>query len=565
MDDSGPELAKQVAALAESLRSVEARLAALEGAAAPALPPPGAAPVPAGVPSAATEPALPSIAALAGRCLFVLAGAFLVRALTDSGAFPRGAGVALGLAYALTWLVLADGAGRAGSAAAATAWGVTALVIACPLVWEASTRFQVLRPAAAAGVLLAVGAIALAASVHRNLRTLAWAAVLSVLATTSLLLVTTHALVPFGAVLVVLTAGAWAASTRHGWAGLAWLPAVVADLAVLEAIWIASRPGGLPEAYAGLSPGAILVLALVLPAAPLAGVVWRARRGDRAPDVFEGAQAAAALLIALFAASRLSATAGLPREVLAAGFVALAASLYGAALRAVGASSGMLSAFALALLLAASGLAIPPRALGLVWGAAGFAAVAAPLGTAGAMAGAHGAVLLLAAAAASGLVGFARHAFLGSPVTGLPAPDSLVVLALSAAATALLARRLRAGAGGRAVRGAMFALACVSIVGAGALAVRGLALLVAPDGDPGRIAAARGAVLAAASVLLASCRRLPTLSPLSRLAYPVLAAAGLKLLLEDLPHGRPSTLVATFVLYGAALMVVPRTLRSRRA
>ena len=66
-------------------------------------------------------------------------------------------------------------------------------------------------------------------------------------------------------------------------------------------------------------------------------------------------------------------------------------------------------------------------------------------------------------------------------------------------------------------------------------------------------------------MLLASCWRLPTLSPLARLAYPVLAFSALKLLFEDLPHGRPSTLVATFVLYGAALMIVPRLLRSSRA
>jgi len=115
------------------------------------------------------------------------------------------------------------------------------------------------------------------------------------------------------------------------------------------------------------------------------------------------------------------------------------------------------------------------------------------------------------------------------------------------------------------VRGAMFTLACVSIAGAGALAVLGLALLVAPDGEPGRTASARGAVLSVAAVLLASFRRLPTLAPLARLTYPVLAIAGLKLLIDDLPHGRPSTLVATFVLYGAALIVVPRILRAARA
>src|SRR5450759_5061728 len=156
MDDPVSGLEKQIAELARSLRSVEARLAALEGAAEPASPRP--VPVPPAEPGLATtaapESPLSSYAALAGKCLFVLAGAFLVRALTDSGTFPRGAGVALGLAYAMTWLVVADRTGRNGSAAAATAataWGVTALVIACPLVWEASTRFNVLPPAAPAG------------------------------------------------------------------------------------------------------------------------------------------------------------------------------------------------------------------------------------------------------------------------------------------------------------------------------------------------------------------------------------------------------------------------------
>ena len=518
IDDPASRLEEQVAALARSLRSVEARVAALEGATEPALPLSSAKPVPESVPSEAMEPALPSFAALAGKSLFVLAGAFLVRALTDSGAFPRGFGVGLGLAYALTWLVLADRAGRttsARSAMTATICGVTALVIACPLVWEASTRFDVLKPMAAAGVLFAIAAAALGASVHRNLPALAWAAVLSVLATASLLLVTTHALVAFGALLVVLAAGAEAASGRRGWTSLPWLPAVVADLVILEAVWIAARPEGLPEAYAGLSRGAVLALAVALFAAPLAGTVRRAFSRAGTPDAFEAVQLGAALFLVVFAVSRLTPLAGLPPS--------------------------------------------------LVWGLAGFAAAVAPARTVGSLAPAYGAVLLLAAAVASGLAGFARHSFLGSPVTGQPAGDSLAVLALSAAATALLAGRVRAGTGGRAVRAAMFTLACVSIAGAGALAVRGLALLVAPDGEPGRTAAARGAVLAAASALLAACRRLPTLSPLAALAYPVLAAAGLKLLLEDLPQGRPSTLVATFVLYGAALIAVPRILRSARA
>ena len=81
MENPVSDLEKQVADLARSLRSVELRVAALEEAAAPALQVPLAALDPAvreaAVPSPVTEPAVPSLVSLAGRCLFVLAGAFL--------------------------------------------------------------------------------------------------------------------------------------------------------------------------------------------------------------------------------------------------------------------------------------------------------------------------------------------------------------------------------------------------------------------------------------------------------------------------------------------------------
>ena len=516
MHDSAPEVAKQVAALAESLRSVEARVAALEGALAFASPRAAPSPPPEPVPAVSAGPAAPptSYTALAGRCFFVLAGAFLVRALTDSGTLPRGAGVAMGLAYAMTWLVLADRTGRAGRVSTATAWGVTALVIACPLVWEASTRFNVLPPAGAACVLLAVAVAALAASVRRNLPALAWTTVLATLLTAIVLLVTTHALVAFTAFLVALAGVSWAASVCTGWPGLPWAPAAAADLVVLEVVWIASRPESLPEDYARLSPGIALALALALFAAPLAGTVRRAFSRMGAPDVFETVQLGAALFLGAFAVTRLVPLAGLPPS--------------------------------------------------LVWALAGFAAAVAPARAVGSMAPAYGAVLLVTAAFVSGLSAFAGNAFVGSPIADAPTRDCVLVLLVSALATALLARRVRASDRERALRIAMFALAGVSIVGASALFEWGLSRLVAPDGDLARTASVRSAVLAVAAVLLASCGRLSALSGLSWLAWPVLAFSALKLLFEDLPHGRPSTLVATFVLYGAALILVPRILRSPR-
>ncbi len=45
--------------------------------------------------------------------------------------------------------------------------------------------------------------------------------------------------------------------------------------------------------------------------------------------------------------------------------------------------------------------------------------------------------------------------------------------------------------------------------------------------------------------------------------HPILVLGGLKLIAMDLPQGRPAALFVSFVLYGAALSLAPRLLRSR--
>ena len=71
----------------------------------------------------------------------------------------------------------------------------------------------------------------------------------------------------------------------------------------------------------------------------------------------------------------------------------------------------------------------------------------------------------------------------------------------------------------------------------------------------------------AAALAAAATARWPRLKTLALLALPILAAAGLKLLVEDLRAGSPATLFAAFVFYGATLLLVPRLLRagSRRS
>jgi len=71
-------------------------------------------------------------------------------------------------------------------------------------------------------------------------------------------------------------------------------------------------------------------------------------------------------------------------------------------------------------------------------------------------------------------------------------------------------------------------------------------------------------VLVAGTLLLAWAGRRENWREAGWLAYPVLVATGFKVLLEDLPGGRPATLFVSFGLYGLALILVPR-LRSPKA
>jgi len=81
--------------------------------------------------------------------------------------------------------------------------------------------------------------------------------------------------------------------------------------------------------------------------------------------------------------------------------------------------------------------------------------------------------------------------------------------------------------------------------------------------DAGALATVRTSVLAAAALALASAGRSERFRESGWLLYPVLAAGGLKLLVEDLPRSQPATLFIALAAYGGALIVAPRLARAR--
>ena len=81
-----------------------------------------------------------------------------------------------------------------------------------------------------------------------------------------------------------------------------------------------------------------------------------------------------------------------------------------------------------------------------------------------------------------------------------------------------------------------------------------LAKAPGPDADFAYLATSRTAVLCMLAVLMAWFARKYSLRELGWLVYPLLVGEGMRLLLEDIRYGRPSTLFVTLAFYGGALV-----------
>ena len=127
--------------LERDFRALERRVAHLEQLVGHALAcpehPKVAQPLPLASPHNLPAPTL--LLPVLGRALLGLAGAYLLRALTESGSFSPQAGVAIGLLYALFWLVWAARTPAARRIETAL-HSLTSVLVLSPLLWEASSH-----------------------------------------------------------------------------------------------------------------------------------------------------------------------------------------------------------------------------------------------------------------------------------------------------------------------------------------------------------------------------------------------------------------------------------------
>jgi hypothetical protein len=558
--------------LARQLEGIETRLRRLESAspAGPDPPPPAtdrAASSETAIPAAAGAPATPSLA-LVGRTLVVLGGGFLLRAITEAGVLPRSAGSVAGLAYALTWLLLADRAGR-GDRRSAAFHGLAGILIGFPLVWEASRTYGVLGPSAAIAVATALAMAALVVAWRRRLEILAWIVSVALAGTLFSLSWGPGALVPAAFSLVLLGVGTLWIGYIRDWFGLVWFTAFLADVAVLM-IALLLLADSESETRFGLEPRLVIAVQVFAVLAYLGSIVARTLFRNRDVILLESLQTAALLLLGLGGAVYVARSGALALTPLGLGCLVLSAGFYGMAFtvldRRVGGRKNFVYYTTLAIVLAliSGALFLERTTLSLVFVALALLTRWFGLRYSRVTLAGHSVFYILAAAVWSGLLASATNALLGSADLGrwIEGP-ALVVLAagLAIGGAPVTPHRRTWGALSLVPRILLYVLLVVSLNGIVVALLN--PVLPGEGGDPAVTATLRTVVLAGSAFLLAGISRFERSRPAAWLVYPFLVLGGMKLLLDDLRTGRPVTLFVSLAVYGGALILAPRLLRKR--
>jgi hypothetical protein len=505
-----------------------------------------------------------AVVALLGRTLFVLAGAFLLRAATDSGWLNGGMGVLLGLAFAATWIVMAHRSGGRGQRASAAFHGLAFILIALPLVFEATTRFHFLNAAVgAAGIGVSI-AIALVVSWRTRLQVLAWIASLGGVMAGGAIAVATAEVGPFAVLLVLLgVATLWLGYVLE-WTLLRWPIALIGDLTVLVLSVRAVHAAGADRPAVAFAAQTALLIAY------LGSFATRTLVLNRDVIPFEVAQSVAAILTGLGGAVYLThMQIGGGELLVGAATLILGAACYSAAAIFVERRQSrrrnyyFYTSAGLVFALAGGALAMPSAAVGIVYAAFGMVAATAGRLSKRVTYRVQAAVYLTAAAAVIGLLPHVLYG-LGLPVVPVErmSKATLSVLALCGAALWGLGFET-GGTAPRPRHHVPRTIVLVLVIGGMLSAIVGWVMPPASTNAvaPGLLATVRTALLVAAILALALADRVWGFVEGAWLVYPLLMLTGLKFVLEDYRAGQPATLFVGFALYGLALFIGPRLCR----
>ncbi len=504
--------------------------------------------------------------AVLGKAMLGIAGAYVLRAVAESGSFPKLAVVVLALAYAGTWLVWAARV-SVEAVFASTVYASTAALILAPMLWELTLRFEVLPTSVTAGVLGAFVVTAYALAWKRSLRSVVWVINVAAVLTTVALLVATHDLVPFVSTLLLMALVSETMAGCDRWLRLRPLVAAAADLATWILLYLYSRPEGTPSDYKNVATSALLALGCILFLIYGASIVFRTTRLRRKVSVFEIGQTVIAFLLAAFSILRFGGSAGAP--VLGALCLLFSAACYALAYAYFDRfheerNYHVYATWSGALFLAGTSLCLPLTSLAVCLSVAAILSIFMGVRASRLTPEFHGLVYLAAAAYTSGLLDYAGRALVGT----FPAVPGWLVWMVAASGV------LCYGIGGRFrterwnQRLLQLLSAVLAVAAVVTFLVSSLVWLAAVGMTPGasEVAVIRTLITCAVALALAFSGSRWQRSELVWIAYGTLALVTAKLLFEDLQHGHPGSTAASIFLYAVALILVPRMARvGRRA
>ena len=504
----------------------------------------------------------PNLLPVLGRALVAIAGAYVLRALTELGVLAPVVGVAAGIAYALVWLFVA--ARQSAASFPATLSAVTSAVIMAPLLWEASTRLKVVSSPASAAVLTGYAFLAVALGWRRSPHIVAAIGPAAATLTAAALLLETHDLYPFTLALLAIGAAQEFEACRGRSSGSRWLTAVAADLAAILIAWIVWRGAGLPEGYAAVSTRAALSVQFLLLGIYTSSAVIRTLVQRHCFTVLETAQTTAALAIGIGESAAL--LAGSARGTAALGAIAVAggATCYVVSFVVAGleikwnfrawASFGML------LVLAGTYLILPSSGYWALWCGCAVVCCWTAMAAQRPTLGLHGAGYLLLGAIASGAALQPFSQWFGT-AGDLSWWTAAIVIASALLAWVTVARSAP-GATARWRNQASSLVLGALIVWMTAGAATYTLILVSPRG----VASADTlgtVVLTLVSVALAWSGRRWERRELVWLVYGFMGLAAWKLVARDIPNEHSLLLVASLSFYGGTLILLPRMLQHR--
>jgi hypothetical protein len=504
-----------------------------------------------------------NIFSVAGRSMLGIAGAYVLRAIAESGSFPRLAVVVLALTYAGMWLVWAA---RAATAARFTrfAYAVTASLILVPMLAELTLRFQVLPDAVTAALLstYVVGAFALAWK--RSLSSLAWVATGAALATALALLVVSHNLVTYMSALLVMAAASEFAAAGGRWRSLRFVAFPAALVAALILVYIQSLPLSSRPDYPSVSTSVVLALATLLFVIYGVSTAYSTILQRQAMSIFALVQAVTTFILA--AVSWLWFAPGAGRIALGCFCWILAAACYAAAFVrfdrvADERNYHVYSTWSVALVMTGSFLLLAPTAQALFLSALAIAATLTGVRIARLTLEFHGLVYLTGAAFSSSLLTYAARALTGTFPT---APGWLVwVVAVAALLCYAIGGRFRGDLWNQKLMRVLSAALAVSAVAT--FLVSGLVWLAASGMTLGEshVAVIRTLITCALALALAFSGSRWGRSELVWTAYGTLAFVTAKLIFEDLPHGHSGSIAVSIFLYAVSLILIPRLARTK--